>query len=95
MGLEDALSQTEGDVEIPSNASVVPTKWTMVSHPLIFKNFLVMIVSYTCLGTNYHLMTFYMKYIKGDLYFLQILSGVFMILGFLVGTIIQKFISVK
>ena len=40
-------------------------------------------------------MTFYVKYIKGDMYFLNLLSGIFMILGFLAGVVIQKFISVK
>ena len=75
VGLRNANKTVPIDTETndtPDNydPDMVPSRWIMVKHPIILRNFIVMIISYCCMGTNFHTMAFYMKYIKGELYLL-------------------------
>ena len=56
----------------------------MLRHPTILRNFLILIVTYCVIGTNYYMIGFYMKYVKGDFFVLLILSGISILISFIV-----------
>ena len=73
----------------------VPTMKDMFFHPVILRNFIIIIISYSCVSTNYFMIGFYTKYIEGNVFTLHILGGVSFIASDIAIPIMQRFLGTK
>ena len=71
----------------------IPSFWQMLKTPVILVNMIITMIQWSAIASGYYLIAYYIKYIEGNIFFLSITSNIAVLIGYLVGGFLQKWLG--
>ena len=78
----EVTSVDNGDKKVDEEM-FIPSLWQMLRTPVILVNMIITVIQWSVISAGFYMIAFYVKYIEGNIFFLNITSNIAVLIGYL------------